>query len=561
MDRFAALNKGALSISCASVLSLALIFLTPPNVSAETLRPQFKEGEYVVTLHPQAHSSSLKSLSETLGMEVVRRLSPISDAYLARTSNDTPADQVKSRLLSKSMVRAVDRNRIFYAVNAPNDPEMVKLWGMQNTGQLDVQDPSKSGKTGVPGVDIGAEQAWKIHTGTKSIVVAVIDTGIQYTHPDLKDNMWVNTAEERGVKGVDDDGNGYVDDIYGYDFSNKDGDPMDDNQHGTHCAGTIGARGNNNTGVVGVNWETRLMAVKFLSGSGSGELADAVSAIDYATQMGAHVLSNSWGGGGFDQSLFDAINRSYQKGRLFVAAAGNDGLDSDRYEFFPAEYNVPNVMSIAALTNQGTLAYFSNYGANSVDIAAPGFNIYSTTIGGRYEYLSGTSMATPHVAGIAALLWSYDSRLDAVEVKNRLMKTGKPMFALKGKLIEPKVANAQYALLDQIPPADPNDPSAWKSQPISVSSPHPYTDSSDQSWTVSRPGAKRIAIYFEKFETEKNYDKVSFIDANGNVLGSMSGKNNGGYSQVFNTDTITMRFTSDKTVSGYGFDATKIMWE
>ncbi|MCX6811287.1 MAG: S8 family peptidase [Candidatus Berkelbacteria bacterium] len=258
---------------------------------------------------------------------------------------------------------------------------------------------------------IQSASAWDLSTGSRNVVVAVIDTGVDYTNPELVQNIWVNSDEIAG-NGFDDDHNGYIDDYYGYDFYNYDGDPMDDHAHGTHCSGTIGALGNNNIGVVGVNWQVKIMAAKFLSSGGSGYTSDAVSAIHYAVDNGANVLSNSWGGGGFDQSLQDAINYAYAHNVSFIAAAGNSNANATN--FYPCSYN--NVVCIAATDYQDQKASFSNYG-NTVDLSAPGVDILSlksshatyscTTVGGNYCRMSGTSMATPHVAGLAALVLAY----------------------------------------------------------------------------------------------------------------------------------------------------------
>ncbi|MGN6544946.1 MAG: S8 family peptidase, partial [Aureliella sp.] len=273
--------------------------------------------------------------------------------------------------------------------SVPNDPSFGSLWGMENNGS-----------TGLADADIDASQAWDYGTSS-SVVVAVIDTGIDYTHPDLQANIWTNTREVAG-NGIDDDGNGYVDDIRGWNFVAGNNNPMDDNGHGTHVSGTIGAVGNNGIGVAGVAWNVKLMALKFLDSSGSGLLSNAVSAIDYARTNGAKIINASWGGGSFSSVLDSAIQRFYNAGGIFVAAAGNDASNNATVASYPANYN--NVISVAASTSSDTLASFSNYGTN-VEIAAPGQSILSTVPNNSYAVYSGTSMATPHVSGALALLW------------------------------------------------------------------------------------------------------------------------------------------------------------
>ncbi len=262
----------------------------------------------------------------------------------------------------------------------------------------------------------------------------MIDTGIDYTHPDLAANIWTNTAEIQG-NGKDDDGNGFVDDVHGYDFANNDGDPMDDNGHGTHVAGTIGAVGNNGIGVAGIDWNVKLMALKFLDATGSGLISNAIRALDYAVMMGAQVSNNSYGGGGYDPAFADAIHNAQSNGHILVAAAGNDGLNNDTTPSYPSNYNFDNVVSVAATDHNDQLASFSNYGASTVDLAAPGVDILSTYKGGGYAYMSGTSMATPHVTGAVALIrdqhpdWSY------TQVIQQLLSTTDPLSSLQGKTI------------------------------------------------------------------------------------------------------------------------------
>lgn len=276
----------------------------------------------------------------------------------------------------------------------PNDPSYSSLWALNNTGA----------NSGTRGADIGAATAWNFNTGSGSTIVAVIDSGVDYTHPDLAANMWKNTREIAG-NGKDDDGNGYKDDIYGYDFANSDANPMDDNGHGTHVAGTIGAVGNNGVGVTGINWRVKIMALKFLDASGNGYLSNAVKAINYAVANGAKIINNSYGGGGYDQAMATAIANARNKGVIFVAAAGNDGANNDKSPTYPANYSLDNIIAVAATDRNDNVASFSNYGRTTVDIAAPGASIYSTLPGNKYGTYSGTSMAAPHVAGALALLW------------------------------------------------------------------------------------------------------------------------------------------------------------
>lgn len=286
---------------------------------------------------------------------------------------------------------------------------------------------------------IDAQKAWALTTGSSSVVVAVIDTGIDYNHVDLAANIWTNPGEIAG-NGIDDDGNGFIDDLHGYDFANHDGDPLDDNGHGTHVAGTIAAVGGNGVGLNGVTWSTSVMALKFLNANGSGYLSDALAAINYSTMMrsqygvNVRVDNNSWGGGGFSSAMEAAIQASNDAGILFVAAAGNSGSNNDVSPQYPANYDVPNIISVAATSKTGRLAGFSNYGATTVDIAAPGVSIHSTTPNNTYSTFSGTSMATPHVSAVAALAWAINPTATVAQVRDAILQGADHVSALSGKL-------------------------------------------------------------------------------------------------------------------------------
>jgi len=313
-----------------------------------------------------------------------------------------------------------------------DDPALPKLWGLHSLG----------------GFDIDALEAWKIWTGEvgKGITVAVIDTGIDYTHEDLREQMWMNPYEIPG-NGVDDDENGYIDDIHGADFANEDGDPMDDQMHGTHCAGTIAGIGNNDIGVSGVAWRgVRLMALKFLTSTGSGRTSDAIRAIDYAVAHGAKIASNSWGGGGSSSALRVAIEHAEAAGMLFTAAAGNEAANNDEVANYPANYDIANVISVASTTSIGKLSEFSCYGSSTVHVAAPGSGIYSTIPHNKYATHSGTSMAAPYVSGLAALVWMYRPQLSMHQVREIIIGSVRKLPALEGKVITGGLINAKNAL-------------------------------------------------------------------------------------------------------------------
>ncbi|MHC1764869.1 MAG: Ig-like domain-containing protein [Verrucomicrobiia bacterium] len=285
----------------------------------------------------------------------------------------------------------------------PNDFDFSQLWGLHNVGQAD----------GVQGADIGTVAAWQVSTGSKEVVVAVLDTGVDYYHPDLESNVWLNPGEVPG-NGIDDDQNGYVDDVHGFDFVSRDGDPMDDHGHGTHVAGTVGAVGNNAIGITGVCWEVSLMALKPFDETGNGEVSTAVEAIRYAIENGARIINASWGNNERSRALEEVIREVHEAGLLFIAAAGNDNSDN---LFYPAAYE--HAIGVAATDAKDRRSRFSDYGTY-VDLAAPGENIYSTLPNNAYGFFSGTSMATPHVAGVAALVLSRHPEFTNLQVETIL---------------------------------------------------------------------------------------------------------------------------------------------
>jgi large repetitive protein len=297
---------------------------------------------------------------------------------------------------------------------------------------------------------IKAPQSWNIHRGSESVTVAIIDSGMDYLHEDLHTNLWYNPGEVAG-DGVDNDGNGFIDDIIGWDFRNGDAFPYDDNQHGTHCAGIIGAVGENGRGLSGVIQNVNLMPLKFTNEKGSGKTSHAIAAIEYAVQNGAQVLSNSWGGANFSQNLYQAVKFAQDNGVLFIAAAGNGGADGrgdniDSSPTYPASYDLDNVITVAATNKKDKLEYFSNYGATHVDLGAPGSVILSTVPRGKYSKLSGTSMATPYVAGAAALLLSFKPQLSYLEIKDTLLNTTDPLTTMQGKSVSGGRLNVLQAL-------------------------------------------------------------------------------------------------------------------
>jgi subtilisin family serine protease len=367
-----------------------------------------------------------------ISFEAVRGLGLVGQVLVR--SFDATLDSVRSWLANSVSVTSFEMDSTFQALARPNDTSYSELYGMENTGQL-----INGSYRGTPDADIDAEGAWDISTGSSNVVVGVIDTGVDYTHPDLAGNIWTNPREIAGNR-IDDDGNGFVDDVHGYDFANNDGDPMDDAGHGTHVSGTIAGRGNNGQGVAGVNWNSSIMGLKFLTASGSGSTSDAVRAINYATMMRTNygvnirVTNNSWGGGGYSAEMENAIRAHNNAGILFVAAAGNESTNNDTTPHYPSNYNLPGVIAVAATDYNDQLASFSCYGATSVDLAAPGVKVYSTLPGNRYDWYNGTSMATPHVTGVAALAWAVNPNATITDMRTALLGGVDVISALNGKV-------------------------------------------------------------------------------------------------------------------------------
>jgi subtilisin family serine protease len=372
------------------------------------------------------HAQSMKSWASVPGLQLLRLPAGTNIRNVIQAYKQSPD------------VLYAEPNYIVHALNIPNDPNFPQLWGLQNTGQLG----------GLPGADIHATEAWGITTGSSNVVVAVIDTGMDYDHQDLAANAWsspssfsvsTNSTTVNCPSGS-----------HGFNAVAASCDPMDDNGHGTHVSGTIGAVGNNGVGVTGVNWSVQILPCKFLDSSGSGTDDDAVTCLDFVKSVkdaGAHIVatSNSWGGGGFSQALSDAIQAQQEDGILFIAAAGNDSSDNDLDPFYPAGFFLPNVISVAATTRFDWLADFSNIGLHSVALGAPGQEILSTVPGNSYFVLSGTSMATPHVSGVAALLAAQDPSRDWRAIKNLLLAGGDSIPAL-AQTITGKRLNAYGSL-------------------------------------------------------------------------------------------------------------------
>jgi subtilisin family serine protease len=503
MSLAVALARVALCVAAITTAVLAGAAL-PGSAGAAPAPPSLAqgrpiEGEILVKYRPNRGHEQRASARALLGNGTLK----VKDFAFIRTEfvklpPGLSTAEALERLRNHPHVEYAEPNYEIRIDAVPNDPRFSELYGLRNTGQTG----------GTAGADIRATSAWDLFTGDPNLLVGIIDTGYDYNHPDLAANAWINSVEAAGTSGVDDDGNGYVDDIRGYDFVNNDGDAMDDNGHGTHCAGTIGAVGNNATGVAGVNWNVKMVGIKFLSAGGSGSTEGAISSIQYAIALGCRLTSNSWGGGGFSQALLDAIEAAGAAGQLFVAAAGNSSADTDASPHYPSSYASPYIIAVAATDHNDGLAGFSNFGATTVDLGAPGDDILSCQPGGGYQLLSGTSMATPHVAGACALAWGRFPNASPLQIKQLILVKADPIPALAGRCLTGARLNAFLAI------ADPDSTAPGAVTDLATADPGSTTMGLAWTATGDDGGTGRASRYDLRWSTAPIPDSAAFDAAN-----------------------------------------------
>jgi hypothetical protein len=399
----------------------------------------FRADQFLVQFIEGVSAARQAEILAAEGLQVIKRFDFINTVLVGVTPTQNTVVKIES-LNQLAEVEKAERDPIYTASRVPNDIQYPQQWHYNNVGQTG----------GVVDADIDLPEAWDTFVGSSQTVIAVLDSGVDYNHPDLRANMWVNPGEIVG-DGIDNDGNGYVDDIYGIDTANRDSDPMDDTGHGTHVAGTTAAAGNNSIGVSGVSWNSKIMALKVL-GLAGGSTGGIIEAIDYMvtmkTRYGINIVvsNNSYGGGGFSQAFLNAIQASIDAGIPFVASAGNSGTDNDLRPHYPDGYDLDGIISVAASDHNDRLAGFSQYGRTTVDLAAPGVDILSTTLGGGYGINSGTSMASPHVAGVVALLAGYAPKATVSQLKSAILLGADPIAAMDGTTVTGARLNAAKSL-------------------------------------------------------------------------------------------------------------------
>ncbi len=455
-------------------IGMLVLALAASAAVAREASAQAAPGDQVlVRFAPDANPSDRAAARQAAGADFESRL-PLSGLQVVDPRPGRSAAEVADRLERSADVLYAEPDVSRRVFATPNDDFTNLLWGLENTGQTIGE------VAGTEDADTDASEAWDVTTGAAGVTVGILDTGVDYTHSDLLPNIWANPGESgagREANGIDDDLNGYVDDYRGWDWVADDNAPADEHWHGTHVAGTVGARGNDGVGVAGVAWRVGLVPLRVLSASGSGQVSDLISAYAYARAQGLKIVNASLGGSEGSLAEYDALAAASDT--LFVVAAGNGGTDgegddNDATPTYPCAYDLPNVICVAATDNRDELAGFSNFGSTSVDLAAPGVTIASTvprdTSGDRWAYADGTSMATPHVSGAAALAWARSPAASVADIRSALLSNVDPVPSLAGVTVTGGRLNA-YRALGGVPPAAPAKTPIAPSPPVTPALP------------------------------------------------------------------------------------------
>ena len=411
-----------------ALVSSASVCAAPHGPELAKASPPFREGRLLIKPKPGFPGSSLQQLHRVHSNRVLRTFPGIGNLQVIQLAPGISVSQAADHYRRSGLIEYAEPDYVLHGLLSPNDNFYVAQWNLLNTGQ----------EGGTVGADVRAPAAWNLQSLAENVLVAVVDSGIHLTHEDLAPSLWTNPGEIAG-NGLDDDQNGYIDDVHGINTIDGSGNVMDDHGHGSHVAGIIGARGSNAVGIAGVAWRVKILSCKFLDAHLDGLLSDAIEGIDYARSKGAKIINGSFGMPSYNtQALYDALQSLRSAGILFVAACGNSGNNNDTTTpIYPASYDLDNIIAVAATTRFDDLAWFSSYGPTTVDLGAPGDTVLSCWIGANDQYnnYNGTSMAAPHVAGACALLWAHFPNEDYRQIKNHVLAGTDPIPALAGKCV------------------------------------------------------------------------------------------------------------------------------
>ena len=422
------------------LLTYLFNFFSHVNAQEISINKDYVDNQIIVKLKQGLNKNTKSSIMQELNAKIKHKFKTFDAELWEITNKQEDLKTIINNLQQNPNIEYAELNYITKISDIPNDEHFGKQWGLRNIQQFG----------GKYDADIDIDQAWNVTLGCSSVLVGIIDTGIDYNHEDLHNSVWTNPNEIPN-NDIDDDNNGYVDDYYGYDFVNNDGNPMDDHYHGTHCAGVIAAEYNNEIGVSGIAPNARVVALKAFDSQGYSNVALEIEAIEYATLMNINLTNNSWGSSNYSQTLKNVIE---ENARPFIASAGNSSNNNDNIPYYPSGYDLPNVISVAATDKNDNLASFSNYGLSTVDIAAPGVYIYSCKLNNGYVFKDGTSMAAPHVSGVVALMLSMNLSLSPEYIRQTIIQNADYISNLQGKCVANGRLNA-YKVLPYITGTSP----------------------------------------------------------------------------------------------------------
>jgi subtilisin family serine protease len=529
--------------------------------------------QYLVQLNRQeSFGASLSQIESILNKDSGSKLDYVQIKIISRKFNilSLIGNNISSKIkLLNNIpgVKAVEQN-FQLALNKPvilkkekKSSKRLGLWGIKNRKLKDSR-----GLVGRSDVDVSASEAWRLAQGSRDIIVGVIDTGVDYTHPSLKGRMWINQEEAKGKQGIDDDGNGHIDDIHGVDFT-KDSTPSgnDNNGHGTHVAGTIAAA-SSPFGHAGIAPNAKIMALKFLDSKGKGDFKGLIKALDYVVKMNVSILNHSWGYYGKSEILRNIFEQLDQNGILSIVAAGNHARSYNEIAVYPAAFKYKTIISVAAINHSGEPAFFSAWHPNKVHVSAPGQDILSCWPRGGYRLLSGTSMAAPHVTGIAALVKGQNPTFDHSQIKERILKTASPLYTVENMTSSGRMVNAYGALNNHARPSILGNPMDWHFKEVNIETDHPYNNDLNKKFKIHIPGAKRLAVYFETFKLERHDTlyfegpKKSFF-SKAPYFGKWTGSYPARYSPLVEGDTMILRLQTDWQDRDHGFRITKVAYQ